>query len=376
MSLIYMKTKYLSLFVLCIVTFLFGSTYNSISQNKLFTVVLDAGHGGKDPGNRGNGYYEKDIALNIVLAVGKELEKNKNIKVVYTRKTDVFLELRERSAIANRANADLFVSIHCNAHHSDAHGTETFVLGLHKSEANFEIAKKENQVIYLEENYEESYGGFDPNSPESLIGLTLMQEEYLGQSIEVASFIQNNFTNQLKRNNRSVKQAGFLVLMSTYMPSVLIETGFLTNKSEGAYLNSQKGQNDMASAISKSIVEYYDSHGFSYTASEIVPQGKTQENKPVLEEKNIYQGIEFRVQIAASSKSIDTKSQNFKGLPSISRISENGLFKYFYGSTSDYNEVLKLQVAAKKKGYDTAFIVAFKNNIKVSLADILKTNAN
>jgi len=371
-----MKTKYLSLFVLCIVTFLFGSIYISSSQNELFTVVLDAGHGGKDPGNRGNGYYEKDIALNIVLGVGKELEKNKNIKVIYTRKTDVFLELRERSAIANRANADLFVSIHCNAHHSDAHGTETFVLGLHKSQANFEIAKKENQVIYLEDNYEETYGGFDPNSPESFIGLTLMQEEYLGQSIEVASFIQNNFTNLLKRNDRSVKQAGFLVLMSAYMPSVLIETGFLTNKSEGAYLNSQKGQNDMASAISKAIVDYYNSHGFSYAASEIIPKGNTQTKIPISEEKNLYEGVEFKVQIAASSKKMDPKEQNFKGLAPISRINENGLFKYFYGSSSDYNQILKLQTTAKSKGYTTAFIVAFKNNIKVSVAEILKTNAN
>src|SRR5690554_1085534 len=225
-----MKTNKPRLFLYFFVAFFLLFSAETEAQ-KPFTVVLDAGHGGKDPGNTGNGFKEKEIALNIVLAVGKALEKNKNIKVVYTRKTDVFIGLNERGVIANKANADLFVSVHCNgATNVSAYGTETFVLGLHKSNENFEIAKKENQVIFLEDNHEEIYSGFDPNSPESLIGLIIQQEDYLIQSIELASYIQENFTQQLKRKDRSVKQAGFLVLLSTTMPSVLIETGFLTNK--------------------------------------------------------------------------------------------------------------------------------------------------
>src|SRR5690606_39444289 len=230
------------------------------AQTKPFVVVIDAGNGGKDPGNISNGFIEKDIALNIVLESGKILEKNKNIQVVYTRKTDVFIGLNERAVIANRADADLFVSVHCNAaSNKQAYGTETFVLGLHKSEENFEVAKKENQVIFLEDNHEEIYSGFDPSSPESLIGLIIQQEEYLMQSIELASYVQNNFTRQLKRRDRSVKQAGFWVLLRTSMPSVLIEVGFLTNLNEGKYLNSKKGQSDMADAISKAILKYHSS---------------------------------------------------------------------------------------------------------------------
>jgi len=161
-----------------------------ITPPKKFVVVLDAGHGGHDSGNRGSGYFEKNIALDIILRTGKELEKNPNIKVIYTRKTDVFIELSKRADIANKANADLFVSVHCNAHNSSAYGTETFVLGLHANQRNFNIAKKENSVILLEDDYKTNYDGFDPNSPESVIGLTLMQEEYLDQSLDLASHIQ------------------------------------------------------------------------------------------------------------------------------------------------------------------------------------------
>ncbi|NCT17984.1 MAG: N-acetylmuramoyl-L-alanine amidase [Flavobacteriia bacterium] len=369
-----MKTHYFSIFVFLLFSFSSGYTSNSFAQNKPFIVVLDAGHGGKDPGNRGNGYFEKDIALNIVLAVGKELEKNKNIKVIYTRKTDVFIELRERSAIANKAKADLFVSIHCNAHHSAASGTETFVLGLHKSQANFEIAKKENQVIYLEDNYQETYGGFDPNSPESVIGLILMQEEYLDQSIEVASYIQDNFTHQLHRNDRSVKQAGFLVLMSSYMPSVLIETGFLTNKEEGAYLNSKNGQQEMAIAISKAIHDYHKSISLGNMETFSFPDNTIKEE--VIIKEDIYKDVLFKVQIAASSKKLDPKPQNFKGLKEISRAKEDGLFKYYYGATSNYNKIKNMQQVAKQKGYTSAFIVAFKKEKKVPVSDILKSNTN
>jgi N-acetylmuramoyl-L-alanine amidase len=214
------------------ILFSFTTTDQTQCANDVFTVVLDAGHGGHDPGNLGNGFLEKNIALNIVLQVGELLQAHKDIKVVYTRKDDTFVDLYVRGEIANKSDADLFISVHCDSHTSDAHGAGTFVLGLHANKQNFEIAKKENSAIYLEDNYEARYAEYDINSPESIIGLTIMQEEFLDQSIMLAKLMQDNFTNRLKRNDRKVKQAGFIVFHQSFMPIVLIETGFLTNKSE------------------------------------------------------------------------------------------------------------------------------------------------
>jgi N-acetylmuramoyl-L-alanine amidase len=339
-----------------------------------FVVVLDAGHGGHDPGNLGNGYKEKSIALNIVLEVGEVLEKNPQIKVIYTRKTDVFLKLHERAAIANKADADLFVSVHCNSFSNNAHGTETFVLGLHANERNFNVAKKENEVIFLEDDYEKHYEGFDPNSPESMIGLTLMQEEYLDQSILLANLVESNFTGKLKRKSRGVKQAGFWVLHNTYMPSVLIETGFLTYKPEGSYLNSNKGQHQMASAIKDAILSYKES--LDQNVGVVI--SPTVENDVLTEVINeqVYEDVVFKVQIAASSRKLAPKSYNFNGLETISREEHDKLYKYFYGNTSDYNAVKRLQVVAKEKGYKSCFIVAYKNGNQVSLNEVLKSSAN
>ena len=234
----------------------FGKSTDTLQNDEKFVVVLDAGHGGHDPGNLGNGYLEKNIALNIVLKAGAILEKDPNIKVIYTRKDDTFVDLYVRGEIANKANADVFVSVHCDSHTSNAHGAGTFVLGLHANKQNFEVAKKENSVIYLEDNYQKRYADYDINSPESVIGLTIMQEEFLDNSIGLAKVIQDNFSNKLKRTDRKVKQAGFIVLHQTFMPSVLVETGFLTNKQEGAYLNSKKGQSEMGTSIAEAIVDY------------------------------------------------------------------------------------------------------------------------
>ena len=369
-----MKSNFIfRLFFISIIVLSTSLVSNVYSQKK-FVVVLDAGHGGKDPGNRGNGYKEASIALNIVLKVGEALEKNPNIKVIYTRKKNVFVELRERAAIANRADADLFVSVHCDAFTNNAYGAGTFVLGLHKSKANFEIAKKENEVIFLEDNYKETYAGFDPSSPESLIGMTLMQEEYLDQSILLATLVQNNFTNTLKRKNRSVKQAGFWVLHNTYMPSVLIETGFLTNKKEGAYLNSKKGQNEMAREISKAILSYRSSLSLATdnTQNPVIDENEIVEAIENVEEK-IYEGVTFKVQLAASSKKLDLKPYNFKGLKELSSNKENGLFKYYYGNTSDYNKIQLMKTFAREKGYSTCYIVAFKDNKKVKLTEVLQS---
>lgn len=353
--------------------FCFLTAANAFQKNKdTFVVVLDAGHGGHDSGNLGGGYMEKEIALNIVLAVGKSLEAHKDIKVIYTRKTDEFVTLRGRAKIANDADADLFVSIHCNAHNSDAHGTETFVLGLHANQRNFEIAKKENEVIFLEADYEQHYEGFDPNSPESLIGLTLIQEEYLDQSIALARAVEDNFQSQRKLKSRGVKQAGFWVLHNTYMPSVLIETGFLTYKKEGAFLNSNKGQIQMASSITDAVLNY--KQHLDLNIGNGIYKQETEGITEVLEaESEIYDGIVFKVQIAASSKELEPKPFNFKGLETISREKVGKLYKYFYGETSDYAEIRRLELVAKSKGYSSAFVKAFKDNKSINLGTVLKT---
>ena len=351
--------------------FLLTPIANFYAQNSDFVIVLDAGHGGKDPGKHTkHGYQEKGIALDVVLKVGKELEKQKGVKVIYTRKKDVFVTLRGRAAIANKADADLFISVHCNAHNSDAYGAETYVLGLHASTANFNVAKQENEVIFLEDDYETHYEGFDPNSPESLIGLTLMQEDYLDQSIQLARNVQDNFIYNLKRKDRGVKQAGFWVLHNTYMPSILIETGFITNKKEGDYLNSSKGKVQMATAISTAILKYKDGlNGITNTPLIQVSEGDTKA------ESQVYHDISFKVQISASKRRLQTKSYNFKGLKEISRAKVNKLYKYYYGETSDFNKIKSQKEEAKSKGYSSCFIVAFKNGIKIPLDEALKTTS-
>ena len=318
-------------------------TSQSINDSDKFTVVIDAGHGGKDPGAVSNGYYEKIIALNTSLKLGKMLQ-DKGINVVYTRKRDVFVNLFERANIANQSDAQLFLSIHCNAHSSQAFGAETFVLGLHANQRNFEVAKKENSVIFFEDDYVNQYDGFDPNNPESVIGLTLMQEEYLDQSIIAASYIQNGFVNRLNRKNRNVKQAGFIVLKYTYMPSVLIELGFLTNRTEGAYLNSNKGQTDMAEAISLAVTKYRNDFYRNLTSYE--------------EDNFIY----YSIQIAASQRLIETKPYNFNGLESIEVHKDGNLYKYLYGNYTSIEEAKENLKDVKKFGFNSSFVIGLRNN--------------
>ena len=327
-----------------ILTLLNLNTNQILAQNFNFKVVIDAGHGGKDPGNTGNGFIEKDIALKISLNLGKILTE-KGIDVIYTRKKDEFIDIFERANIANRSDAQLFLSIHCDSHTSQAYGAGTFVLGLHANQRNFEIAKKENSVIFFEDDYETTYDGFDPNNLESVIGLTLMQEEYLDQSIIAASYIQDSFVKQLKRKNRNVKQAGFIVLKYTYMPSVLIETGFLTNKTEGLYLNSTKGQNEMAEAISLAVIRYRND--FYKNLSAVI---KNDENN-----KSKY----FRVQIAASRKLIELKSYNFRGLKSVYVKKEGDIYKYYLGKHKSAKDASMSLKKAKDYGYSSSFIVTF-----------------
>ena len=360
------------LFKILFISFVFFVNQSLFSQdsNGKFTVVLDAGHGGKDPGNTGNGYLEKNIALSIALQVGKELEKQKDIKVIYTRKKDVFVNLFRRAEIANKAKADLFISIHCDSHTSNAYGAGTFVLGLHANQRNFEIAKKENSVIFKEENYEQKYDGFDPNNPESVISLVLMQEDYLDQSIVIADLIQRAFVSDLNRKNRTVKQAGFIVLKYTYMPSVLVETGFLTNKKEGAYLNSLKGQREMSSSIAKGIIKYKSRFSNDSTFGPI--NSFSYEDSSFKLEDDYY----LKIQIASSKKRIPLKSYNFKGLKSLSTVKTGSLFRYYYEKTRDYSIAKKLLLKAKNNGYKDAIIVAFKNGTKISINDYLSSVKN
>ena len=332
---------------LLIIILMFSGFPESTFAQKPFKIVIDAGHGGKDPGRPNkSGIKEKDIVLNIALDLGKKL-KNSGNEVLYTRDKDVFLTLRQRAKIANEADADLFISIHCNAFHdSSVHGSETFVYGLHVSNANLNIAKKENDITFLDEHYKETQESFNPSSTESLIGLTLMQEEYLDQSILLASFVQDNFRKDLNRKNRGVKQSGFWVLHNTYMPSILIEAGFMTNPNEGAYLNSKKGQTEMSNSIYDAIRKYKKAINYSEDF-----EVKTNNNSQ----------ITYKVQIAAGKRRLELKSYNFKGLKDLSRIKQGTIYKYFYSSSKSLTEIKKKKKYARDNGFPNAYIVGFEN---------------
>ena len=361
------KTK---LFVLFISSFffLFVSQF-SFAQKKTYTIVIDAGHGGHDPGNIGNGFREKNIALKVALEVGKIVEKQKDIKVVFTRKKDVFVELWKRGDIANDMKADLFISIHCDSHTSNAYGAGTFVLGARGNKQNLEIAKRENSVILLEKDYKQKYN-YDPNSPESVIGLSLLQEENLDQSLQLASLIQNNLVSKLKRHNRHVKMDNFQVLRETIMPSVLIELGFLTNKKEGRYLNSKSGQQAMAKNIANSIISFINQLKINTVDVVNVDKNPIVVKTDKVTTKDV---IEYKIQIASSRKKIATKSYNFKGLKNVERIKVGKFYKYYYGKTANYSNIQSLVKRVKKKGYRSAFIAAFKNGKKISVKQALKT---
>jgi N-acetylmuramoyl-L-alanine amidase len=408
----------------CFLILLLSCVLNVFGQGKgnKFTIVLDAGHGGKDPGNSYHGYVEKDIALKTTLKVGEFLEKEKDFEVVYTRKTDVFIELVNRPKVANKINANLFVSIHCNSvKNFEPEGTETFVMGLSRSNMNLEVAKNENSVILLEENYKKTYEGFDPKKPETFIGLTLVQEENLHSSITLASSIQENFTNNLNRKTRGVKQQPLWVLDAAYMPGVLIELGFLSNAEEGEFLNSEVGQTKMAHQIAEAIIKYkkeYFSEPYAYDESKMLekiakaevkvskaeakeevketkaepkaepkatktepkvakvePKFIKEEHKPAttdtkdsipfktIKEEPILASMEddgmYKIQLFASSKKKEVTSPDFKGLKDISFTFEHNLYKYYYGRSSDLEGAKKSCQEAKSHGFKDAFIVQF-----------------
>lgn len=372
--------------LLIVFSFLF-ITVATLGQNKKFKVVLDPGHGGKDTGTNHLGNVEKDIVLAVALETGKILDKYKDIEVIYTRNKDVFVEVKQRSVIANDKEGNVFVSIHCNGvDGNSASGTETYVMGLSKNKSNLDVAKQENSVIMMEDDYKTKYAGFDPKAPESIIGLTLIQEDYIHQSIDLASRVQDGFTYDLKRKNRGVKQGPFWVLHGAFMPSILIELGFVSNKEEGAYLSSKKGQQELAESIAKGIIEYKNAYyggdatvntlpgksstsSASNTSTASVKSDKTQESTPT---KVTSKGIVFKIQIAASSRVLELKPKNFKGLSNLSMEKGAKVNKYFYGQTSDYTEAKKLLEEAKTKGHSSSFIVAYKDGKSISVDEALK----
>lgn len=388
-----MRKKYRIKILVCFILMIISAT--GFSQANDFRVTLDAGHGAHDFGAVYEGRIEKNIALAVVLKVGKILESTPQMKINYTRKTDVFIDLIERANIANRFNANIFVSIHCNANRNTAaDGTETYVMGLSKVASNLEAAKKENSVITLEKDYKQKYEGFDPNSPETMIGMTLMQEEYLDNSISLASKIEDSFADLGKKiRGGGVKQAPFMVLHKAYMPRVLIEMGFISNRTEGNILNSEEGQNEIAKAIADAIIsykkEYFGNGEFEVTGElpsqkinekpikEIETPAKaksTTTNEDTIQPKKVVDSSKpiFKVQLSASIKNVDLIPRNFKGLRNISMAYEDRVYKYMYGQTSDYDEAKQQLQEAKSKGYDTAFLIAFRNGEKISVQEALK----
>lgn len=384
---------------LLIVILLCAVSFSNFAQATKFKVVLDAGHGGNDFGASYYGLHEKNIALSVTLKVGKILEKNPNIDVIYTRDSDVFIELNKRAEIANNNKASIFVSIHCNANkNTSAEGYETYVMGVHRNASNLEVAKLENEVVTMEKDYKLKYNGYDPKSPETAIGTTLMQEEYMDNSISLASRVQNGMASNFGRKDRRVKQAGFLVLREIYMPRILIEMGFISNVREGNYMNSEAGQNEIATGIASAITSYKNEfYGTgknepqiekyvpktpektiakeTTTVKEVITQTEVvKEVKSVEPEKAASsKGVVFKVQIAASGTKLDLTPGNFKGLTNLSVNSDAGnLYKYMYGNTSDYTEIKQNLAEAKSKGFEGAYIIAFKDGKKISVQEALK----
>lgn len=365
-----------------------------------FVVVIDAGHGGKDTGATRGGYKEKDINLGVVLALGQLIERNhKDVKVVYTRKSDVFVDLDKRADIANKAKANLFISVHTNstaAKSTSVSGADTYILGLARSEENLQVAKRENSVILLEDNYKTKYEGFDPNSPESYIIFEFMTNTFMEQSLQFASFVQSDFRNVAKRVDRGVRQAGFLVLRKTSAPSVLIELGFINNQSEAQFLSTKSGQQSMATAIysgfrkykrdfdkkqGKLVVESTEVEDISFDdveeetitvkndqnenrISQVSVSEKVRNNTASSNKKIEKDQIEYRVQFLVSPRKLSGNSPALKGLSPVSFYKDGSVYRYTYGSTTNFNEITKIQNQVRLKFKD-AFVIRMKNGKRI-----------
>jgi N-acetylmuramoyl-L-alanine amidase len=384
-------------FILLVVCVSVSFNYKEAKTIKLKKVVIDAGHGGDDPGAVGKKSKEKDIALSIALKLGNCIKENlPEVQVIFTRSTDKFVELYKRARIANENKADLFISIHCNSTvKPESSGTETWVMGLHKSQANLEVAKKENSTILLENDYSQQYDGFDPNSPEANIIFSLYQNIYLDHSLTLATKVQNQFTIKAGRVSRGVKQAGFLVLFKTTMPGALIETGFISNPAEEEYLISEKGQNQIASSIFRAIRDYKNelegngskasiddsenNDNLVIKTSDTIPM-KNINNDVVIKDTskiiNKTKEIFFRVQIVTSDKKKSLDSPVFKGAKNIRYYVQNGVYKYTAGNEKTMEGAVKIQNEMQKLGFKDAFVVAFLNEERISPQEAVKLLKN
>jgi len=365
---------------LILLAFFFGNSNNQrhnieTYNNKEFVVIIDPGHGGKDPGAIGRYSHEADIALDISLRVGNYIEENiPNVKVMYTRTTDEFVELYRRAQMANEAHANLFISIHCNAAASSkAVGTETWIMGLHKNAANLAVAKKENASMLLEDDYENQYDGFNPNSDEAYITLSLFQDAYLTQSIDLATKVQDQFRDRLSRVDRGVKQAGFYVLWKTSMPGILIETGFITNPTEEDYLNSEEGKTYLSSAIYRAFKEYYQTyHGnISNNTSNNSTQTNNNTNNQV---KNTNDKAYYKIQFYTSPSKLAVTNEKFKNIPDVDFYEQSGMYKYVSGSFTNIDKAINHQKFIREKGFTDAFLVAFHNNKRITITEAKHIN--
>jgi N-acetylmuramoyl-L-alanine amidase len=367
-----------------------------------WVVVIDAGHGGKDPGTVGPKAREKNINLAVALKTGKYIKENlPDVKVIYTRDDDTFIELDERAKVANRNKADIFISIHSNwISDKRVTGAETFVLGQSKDDANLQVAMKENSVITYEKDYQTKYEGYDPNSVESFIIFSLMQNTYLKQSTEFASMVQSQFRDRIGRKDRGVKQAGFIVLWKTTMPSILVELGFVSNSAEELYLLSEEGQNYLASSIYRAFRDYkhtidnrsgLNANG-TVTSEPDVPVRKDSTGKPAHETKKeeapqpaavpslteirpemVSDDIIFMVQISAMPKDKPIDPGQLAGIKDVTRIEENGRIKYGAGRFSVYDDAVRYR-RTLTLGFPDAFVIAVRNGKIIPLKDAIEAN--
>lgn len=422
--------RFLLFFGICILLGVFPSNLLADRRGFVRTVVIDPGHGGHEPGAVGRKLKEKDITLAISLKVGELIKQNlPDVKVIFTRDTDEFVPLHRRAQIANQNHADLFISIHCNsATNNTAYGTETFVMGLHRNQANLEVAKLENASILFEENYLETYDGYDPNSPESNIIFTLFQNAYLDQSLTMASLVQDQFRERARRTDRGVKQAGFLVLYRVTMPAVLVEVGFISNQREEEFLAGQEGQNLLASAIFRAFRDYKiaqdklaadfekqmavanpanpqpqpaanrptdtTSQNRNNTQPASNPQaGQTSQNRPNNPPATSRQpdsastqrpdqptqasarpdpNIVFKVQFASSRSLRPLDAPEFRGMKNVEYYLHEGLYKYTVGNEPTLEAAAAVQTRVRQAGFRDAFVIAFHNNQRIAPAEAVR----
>jgi len=374
MTIYLLKTRSKIIQICCFLVLINISVGKAQETIKFKTVVIDAGHGGKDPGAIGKISKEKDIVLKVALKLGDYIkQKMPDVKVVYTREADVFVPLNERAEIANRNKADLFISIHANAISTPKiYGAETFVLGLHRTKENLEVAKLENSVIVMEDDYTTTYEGFDPNSAESYIIFELMQNIHIDQSIQMASLVQNQFKTRVGRRDRGVKQAGFLVLRKATMPSVLVELGFLTNQKEEAFVASEQGQTYLASAIFRAVRDYRNEFDSKSKMEEFARKAAEQvEVANQLEQDSIV----YRIQVASSRKEIKKGTNVYKKFEDVWEFKDGERFKYTTICHDDYNKVIQSLQVVRETVHD-AFIIAFDGDTKISVKEAREKQQN